>query len=326
MKQTVIIKPIHSKVITLLGEYRDAKLQKSLTLTMNGEVTDKPLEQHQKLLYRKFTPQSPDFRYNFDWKEDAPKGSIDKMRQAKEEAILEFWKNHPDIHVMGEPEKGTLTRFSLEIMEDAYARDYSILLKKGQVYNVVNGSDDQARRDICFMFGGNPIEKSEHELFVDLVDFNKGRLMIFDRPDEFLAKWSGKNVDMEYQVNVKKAITYGIITTKDDNYYIGNEIIGAKVDDVIFYMKANKDTYEKFIKMEIAKKEVGAIKKASDDKKDKFSDKFETPPPQNSFKDELQVHALKEQAKALGIKNYHTKSGYTLTKEIQEAKAKAEVA
>lgn len=318
MKQTIIIKPLNSTSITLFGDYRDADLGETLTIDINGDTYKGELPPTKKRFMHNFTTQNPELKLNWNWKDDKNKeGEVEKHRRVKEEKILMFWKNHPYIKVEGMPDKKYQALFSLEVVQDLQSRDYEILKTKGLVFNTVNGLDMASMRSISFMFAGNPTEMSEHELFIDLVDFKDGRLMIGDRPKEFLEKWDKeKNPDMEYIVNVKKAITYKIIETKNNAYFIGNQVIGADVDVVISYMKSNKDTYEKFVKQEVLKKESQMYQEEVKAMKKKTQETFMPEPTPDKWAQEKVVMEIRQKAKDMGIKGYHIKSVDTLNKDI----------
>jgi hypothetical protein len=320
MKQTIVIKPIDSTSITLFGEYRDPDLGEVLILDMNGEVHKGDLPLTKKRFMHNFNKQNDELKYNFSWKDD-PKseGKIEEIKRQKEEKILFYWKNHPYIKVEGNETKKYKPLFSLEVVQDMQARDFEILKTKGLVFNTLNGVDMATMRSICFMFGGDPSNMSEHELFIDLVDFKEGRLMIGERPKEFLNKWDKEsNPDMEYIVNVKKAITYKIIETKNNAYFIGNQVIGTDVDVVISYMKSNTETYEKFVKEQVLKKESQLYQEEVAAQKKKTQENFMPSPTPDNWAQQKVTKEIRDKAKEMGIKGYHIKSVDKLNKEISD--------
>lgn len=327
MKQTLIIKPIHSRNITLLGEYYDKANSRVLTLLTSGEVTDAPLRADQRKFYHKFMPNRPELRYEFIWLDDLKSETpLQSFKRKKEELMVEFYRNHPYINVDGlEPKPQAL--FTLHIVEDIVKQDYEKLKRKGLVYNTVNDADIESLRNISFMFGGNPVDKTQEEIFLELVDFNNGRLMIGNRPEEFLEKWDGnKNPDMPYLINIKKAIAYKIIETKNNNYCIANQIIGSSIEDVVAYMKGNPDTYESFVRREIQKRELSLIKQEKNEIKDKASKAFMPKAPSEKWAENIKEKEIRDKAKSLGIKSYHVKSLKTLQEEIANKEEKAAVA
>lgn len=306
MSQQIVIKPIDMPAgssIGLSGEYKRENGTMVRLTTYDKVIENKPLGPAEKLFRMYFSDSNPEYVLNYD--EEEP----------EDRKLILFWRQHPIIKCEGNP---NLRRaiFTLENRKDEEDSKVKILKSKGIVYNLVNNCSLEEMRDIAFLVGLNPIDKTSEEIFINLIDFETGNLM--QDPSKFLNTY--KLPDTHYQVIAKKAIALGIIETRKDFYYIKHEMIGAKFTDVLAYCKKNKKMYEEYIRKEVAKQDELPLDydKPVKEMVGKFSKKLKYE--EDQFDDEDKK--IRVRAKELKIGTWHMKSLSNLEKEIKEIEEK----
>ncbi len=122
--------------------------------------------------------------------------------------------------------------------------------------NIINNASFPDMRNIAFLMGLNPINKGLQELYVDLIDFEKGELFHnkeIGGAENFVNKH--KSPDSEVEIVARKAVILGVIERKGDHYYINSEIIASAMEDLIAYCKQNTEMYEKHIRREVIRQD-----------------------------------------------------------------------
>lgn len=327
MKRTITIAPISREkgtTVILHGKYRNTKANTIVNILTNGNVISKECGEGEKTKNIPITDQNPEFTFTWEDSKDS-------------RGILEAhaWSKSSEIECPG---NDNLVRAMFKMVDktEKVSTDVKLLKQKGRVYNIINNFSTKEMRDIAFFVGLNPINESPEEIFLKLIDFEKGKLM--EDPTQFLNTLT--TPDMDYIVVAKKAILYNIIETKEKQYYINTELIGGSFNDVLAYCKSNKQQFD-FIMEEVSKVDVlpvdidwdapvkdiiGMVKKieqpappieksieTAKEVSDAVADKE-----QDSNMDEL-----KAIGKKLGIPSYWTMKKETLAAKIDEVKAKA---
>lgn len=307
MKETIRIRPKHSTNITLQGVYAHKELKRNVYLTRGGDVIkDRELLVTEKVNSVSFTSANKEHVIEWDGDDSTPQG---KSNKGKFQAVKWFYENHPHMEIVGGNNKFIQQDlFTLENINDITAGWVNEIKEKIRIGNLIQSYDLKTQRDVCFAFGGNPEGMSQNEIFVDLLHPERGRVIV--NWSEFEKRWNpALNKDIEYIVIAKKAVAFGIIETRNNNYMIGQEIVGAgdNFDSVIGYLKNSAGRFD-YVRHEVQLRDMPKeIKKSAmpDDSDSKVSDK---------------LIELREEAKNLGIKKWQIKREAQLEAEIANAK------
>lgn len=331
MKRTITIAPVSrakGTTVILHGKYINTKLNKTVNILTNGNVIFEECGQGEKTKNIAITDQNPEF--TFTWNDSA---ESDDLANAKGILEAHAWSKSSEIECPG---NDNLVRpmFKMVDKTEKVSTDVKLLKQKGRVYNIITNFSTKKMRDIAFFVGLNPINDSPEEIFLKLIDFEKGKLM--EDPAQFINTLT--TPDMNYIVVAKKAILYNIIETKEKQYYINTELIGGSFNDVLAYCKSYKQQFD-FITKEVSKvdvlpvdidwdepvkdiigmtqkieqpieKSIEVVKEKSDAEADKEKD---------SNMDEL-----KAIGKKLGIKSWQVMGKERLVEEIEKVKERAE--
>ena len=243
--QTIVIKPTAEwkKDFTT---YLDGKFQHDklglFNILSNGKVVTR--ENIDKEITKKiwFDNQNRSFSITFD--------ETNNLKSAEVAA----WAKHPQIEYPGN-DNCKKPMFIMRNQGEEEKIEAIIIKKRGQVYNLVNNSTAEEMRDIAFVVGYNPVNKTIEDIFVNLLDFEDGLLM--KDPDKFLNTFS--TPDMQYIVMAKKALIYGVIIQEGNQFTLNNEIIGGSFEDVVAYLKMNERMYEDFVKPEVLKQDILSV-------------------------------------------------------------------
>jgi len=327
-------------VIISLKEFRDGfttcldgKFQHDtlglFNILKNGEVITRENNVKENEMTKKiwFDNQNRDYKITYD------ENDLD----AAETEEAKAWSKHPMVEYPGNT-NCKKPMFVMRNKGEEEKTDAILIKKRGQIYNLINNSSAEEMRNIAFVVGVNPVNKTVEEIFIKLLDFEQGVLM--EDPDKFLNTFH--TPDMQYIVIAKKAIIYGVITQEGNQFYLNNEIIGGSFEDVVAYLKMNEKMYENYVIPEVLKQDtlpantdytqsvndliglkktsspIAGVPKKEASELDKLKDKEKSgnPPSEN---DEL--NQLKEEAKKLGIKAYWLMSYKTLKDKVNAIEA-----
>jgi len=128
----------------------------------------------------------------------------------------------------------------------------SVIKKTVKLLNMIVNFSEREKVDVCFFMGEDPKDKTDGELLVHLVDFEKGILLKGIQPDGrknidyFLSTYNGET-EAQMETVIKKAIYFGVIEKKDIHYYIGNALVGSNIKDLIAYFNKNESIYNDFV-------------------------------------------------------------------------------
>lgn len=332
--RTITIEPISREkgtTVILHGKYTNTKLKSIVNILTNGDVVMRECEPGERTKNITISDQNPAF--TFTWDENAKGADATGILEAK------AWSKNAAVDCPG---NDNLARamFKMVDLTQKTTIDVKLLKRKGRVYNIINNMPVKEMRDIAFFVGLNPIHESPDEIFISLVDFDKGKLM--EKPDEFINTVT--TPDMNYIVIAKKAILYGVIQEKDNQYYINTELIGSSFVDVLAYCKSNKQQFEGYIKKEVEKVDVLPVDIDWDEPVSKIigmiheAKKAETPVPiEKEIKEvaaaseevvnnekEAEIEEIRVIAKELKIPNYWLKGKDKLLKDIKDVKKREE--
>ena len=308
MKQTIRIRPKHSKNIVLQGSYLHKTLKRMVYLTRGGDVVrDRDLLPTERVENIGFTQAKTEHVIEWDVDTNSAEG---RSRVGKDNAIKLFFEEHPHMEIVGGNNKFMQQDFfTFENINDITERNVTEIKEKLRIANIIQSYDYATQKDVSFAFGGNPTDMTQAEVFVDLLHGETGRALL--NWDTFEKKWNPElNKDISYVVIAKKAIAFGIIETRNNNYVLGQEIVGAgdNFDSVVGYLKVSPSRFE-FVKHEVQLKDMPKeVKKASladAEGKGKISER---------------LTELRKEAKDLGVKGWQIDSEKTLEAKIDNAK------
>ena len=330
--RTITIAPIKREkgtTVILHGKYFSRKLNSVVNILTNGNVVTRECNPGEKTKNITISDQNPEFI--FTWDENAKGADATGILEAK------AWSRNTTVDCPG---NSNLIRamFKMVDLTEKVTIDVKLLKLKGRVYNIINNFTVKEMRDIAFFVGENPIKESPDEIFIKLVDFENGKLM--KDPNKFINNIT--TPDMDYIVIAKKAILYGIIQEKDNQYYINTELIGSSFTDVLAYCKSNKQQFEIYIQTGVEKVDVlpvdidwdkpvkdiiGMLKKAEQPEtpiKEGIAEVKEASEKKADKEKKAELDQLKGIAKELKIPKYWVMGKDKLLKEIENAKTKEE--
>ncbi len=308
MKQTIRIRPKHSKNIVLQGSYLHKSLKRMVYLTRGGDVIkDRDLLPTERVDNVGFNAQKTEHVIEWENKMDTLEA---RSRKGKEDAIKLFYEEHPHMEIVGGRNLFMQQDFfTFENINDITERNVTEIKEKVRIANVIQSYDFATQNDVSFAFGGNPTGMTQSEVFVDLLHPLTGRAIM--QWERFEKIWNPNlNRDISYVVIAKKAIAFGIIETRNNNYMLGQEVVGAgdNFDSVVGYLKNSPGRFE-YIKNEVQVKDMPKeIKKAS------LAD------PEGNGKISKELTELRQEAKNLGVKGWQIKKEEQLKIEIANAK------
>ncbi len=309
MKQTIRIRPKHSKNIVLQGCYLHKTLKRMVYLTRGGDVVrDRDLLPTERVENIGFTQAKTEHVIEWDVDMNSPEG---RSRSGKDTAIKLFFEEHPHIEIVGGVNKFMQQDFfTFENINDITERSVTEIKEKIRIANIIQSYDYATQKDVSFAFGGNPTDMTQAEVFVDLLHGDTGRAIL--NWSTFEKKWNPElNKDIPYVVIAKKAIAFGVIETRNNNYVLGQEIVGAgdNFDSVVGYLKVSPARFE-YVKHEVQlrdmPKEVKKASLADAEGKGKISER---------------LTELRKEAKELGLKGWQIDQEKSLEIKIANAKA-----
>jgi len=330
MKRKITIAPISRNKGTtqiLPGKYTNTKLGSIINILTNGKVVMRDCEGSEKTKNIIIHDQNPEFTFTWDDKEDA-----EKIVEAK------AWSKNPMVDC---PDNYNLQRAMFKMIDktEKTSIDVKKLKYKGRIYNIINNMTVEEMRDIAFFMGLNPIHQSPEEIFISLVDFQDGKLML--DPEKIINNIT--TPDMNYIVIGKKAILYDVIQKKQDQYFVNNELIGSSFNDVLAYLKANKQQFENYITKEVEKLDVlpvdidyeepvkeiiGMVKKLKEEPKslqDGIKEVEEESIKIAEKEEGSSIEELRVIGKELKIKSWQIMGKEKLTEEIEKVKMKKDM-
>ncbi len=260
MKKTIRISvaPGFSAGTMLSAHYVDDK-GNIHTMNINGEVINGPLADDVKIFRFQFSENNRVFERTYDLP-DPESDKVPSMQQGNDLKKFNFWYNNTDIQQnSGEALKKTGQSFVMTVVEDLEKITYNTLNEKIVVANIVAGMDTNNRRNLCYLFGHNPVGISNNGVFNLLVNFEKGIVMMDANAKRLIEINEGRNnSDVDVTVTIRKAVALGIIEKrKEDGHYYSaatKQMLGMTELDVIDTYMKDKTLYG-FIAAEVHKQE-----------------------------------------------------------------------
>jgi hypothetical protein len=175
--------------------------------------------------------------------------------------IKTFYMEHPLTLINGKPHPNTITGSPVYYdIIDVNIKVVSELKEwdnKHRVASHLSQVSYDDLRDICYYYGVLPKGKTRGSLLLELADYNRGILFSKigsgdSKSENYIKVWmTDTDPDKMLIINCRKAIDLNIITTvvRDGHttYYLGQEMLGPKLDDVVLFAKQNKEAYEQYI-------------------------------------------------------------------------------
>lgn len=311
MKRKIIIRPIQATnaEIELKFDFRDTKLNKDYFIPIDYSMlhSDKKYTKDLKPLRYRFKEITDVFTYEWD-EENGLQNDIALAMQ-----------RHPLIRCNGNDNLKN-SFFELIDIGKKSANDALDIKKRGLIFNLVNNTSLGKMRDAAFAIGYNPVGKTYSDIFIDMVDFQRGKLM---QDLDASIKLLEQDQDQVFVV-MRKAITLGIIAKRDGLFYIKTDVVGDTEDKVYVYLKENNGLYEQYVRKEVALRD----KLPAEDYERLVMDEvaqFNTAKAyrRRTVDEELELKMLKDEAKDLKIKGAHLiQSADSLKAAIQKAKEK----
>lgn len=211
-------------------------------LTNNTVVLDRNLNDGEKVIMLSFQNRIMPF-YDIIYNDEIE----------GDDYVAKLWMRHPLMQCKGNTNLKDAI-FVIENLKELLSDERMAIKKKGVVFNLINNTSIEDMRNIGFLVGLNPINMSDEEIFIKLVHFETGKLMINPNPDEFLKNYNAP--DFQVQIIIKKALLLKVIEKRHSKYYIKDEIVGSTFEDLIVYCKKHEEMYKNYIRKEVAKRDL----------------------------------------------------------------------
>lgn len=243
MRVEVLIYPKKAKGnVTVVGSYRDSKIDRDVYLVSGGKKVATYLEEKDRVFNHTFEAGLP---FRFTYETDDP----------KEVAVLDFWKNHPLIQTEGH-DNYNLIREEFELVEksEQVRVEYEELIAKITVLSKINNMTLKKMYDLCFALGGDPRDMEPKEIYLYLVgsELNGLALENYEYTNDF---FSIRDHEKEAEVYANKAVAYEIVKMEGSVYKIGGRNAGTDIDGVVSMILSDKELFENYIKPEVDKKD-----------------------------------------------------------------------
>jgi len=254
MKQTIVIKPAQGISIStqLHCSYMHPEKKEQVTLTMDKRIVWGALKETDKPFRFKFS------KYMSQYVNET-NTETDKIALERADNEKLFWSKHPSVKIIGGENRHLRNElFVMEVLEDTEKNAYESSKKRLMVMNIVNNLDEKTRYDLCFFFGGNPTNKTDWQIWNDLIAMEGGKILEKENMDKFIEMMGDvKKEEMVARTIIKKAIHYGVIVTESNKYWTKQrDLLGMNEDDIFLYYKSNADAFN-YIKQEVSTLDVG---------------------------------------------------------------------
>lgn len=235
--------PLSTKgTVTIVGSYRDRDTDKEYFLNHSGKKVLTSIDETDRVFQHTFQDGYP-LTITLDSDDFAQK------------AVIDFWKKHPLVLTDGFSNRNFISeQFHFVIKEEKVAIDYESLISKLEIVSIVSSMNLLERFNLCFALGGDPRDKSEKELYLELIGMTLGGIAVAKREDvrNFI---SIKQNEKEATIYANKAVSYGVILKEGSVYKVGGRNLGASIDSVYAMLLSDNDLFENYIKPEVDKKE-----------------------------------------------------------------------
>lgn len=200
-----------------------------------------------------FNKTNRDYRISYVSKDPNEEGDsrnvIDKNREI---AIKKVLYSHPEIMVdMKARPDLAFGRYNLVNESLQAVNNFKLWELQIQVVNAISKMALDKLRSVGYYYNIPKVKDlSSQELKIKLADFKDGAIFLDESVvNDFLKVWVlGESInDRNYQVNMEKALSYGVISEVKDNgfirFYLGQEMMGHNNDDILHFLKNHEDRY-----------------------------------------------------------------------------------
>jgi len=226
--------------VSIVGSYRDKVTDKEVFLMMSGKKVVSTLNESDRV-----------FHYTFE--EGYPLTLTFDDERFEEQAVIEFWKNHPLVYSDGYNNPNLISQqFKFEIKEEKVQTEYNELIARLECVSQVSNMTHQEQINLCFALGSDPREMSSKEVYLHLIGLTMNGIAIArkDYVKSFLTVRSAERIATVY---ANKAIAYKLIAKEGSVYKVAGRNAGMTVDAVVAMILADTELFENYIKPEVDK-------------------------------------------------------------------------
>lgn len=226
--------------VSIVGSYRDKVTDKEMFLMMSGKKVVSMLNEKDRV-----------FQYTFE--DGYPLTLTFDDERFEEQAVIEFWKNHPLVFSDGYENPNLVSQqFKFEIKEEKIQTEYTELISRLECISQVSTMSLQEQINLTFALGSDPREMSPMEVYLHLIGLTLNGIAIArkDYVKNFLRVRGAERIATVY---ANKAIAYKIITKEGSVYKVANRNAGTTIDAVVAMILADTELFENYIKPEVDK-------------------------------------------------------------------------
>jgi hypothetical protein len=226
--------------VSIVGSYRDKFTDKEMYLMMSGKKVVTTLNENDRV-----------FQYTFE--EGFPLTLSFDNEKFEEQAVIEFWKNHPLVFSDGYNNPNLISQqFKFEIKEEKVQSEYNELLGRLECIGHVSNMTYQEHINLAFALGSDPREMSPMEVYLHLVGLTLNGIAIArkDYVKNFLSIRANERIATVY---ANKALAYKVIDKEGSVYKIAGRNAGTTIDAVVAMILSDVDLFENYIKPEVDK-------------------------------------------------------------------------
>lgn len=197
----------------------------------------------------------------FAWDDFDEQKDLDAFEKQKYLLIEEFLKAHPLTLINGKPHSRTMTGspvyYDIIDVNMKVVSELTEWLNKYKICAHLDSLSLEHLRDVCYYYAVQPKNKTKGRLLLELADFNKGVLFVKlngaeNKIADYMDVWMSNTApDKEMYIMCRKAVELGVVTEsrKEGNisYYLGSELLGHTINDIVVFAKQNAKSYESYI-------------------------------------------------------------------------------
>lgn len=220
-----------------------------------------------KEMHIQFTGRTQERILTYETNEDGD--PINEFNKGKLNTIRKFFMEHPSTLINGKPHANTIPGaaiyYDIVDVNVKVVSEFKDWENKHKVASHLALLDLDDLRNVAYYYGVLPKGKTRGTLILELADYHKG--VLFSKPangeskaENYIKVWmTNTDPDKEYIINCRKAIDLNVITTavRDGHttFYLGQEMLGPKLEDVVLFAKQNPDAYKSYILKGIKEKD-----------------------------------------------------------------------
>jgi len=226
--------------VSIVGSYRDKVTDKEMYLMMSGKKVVSVLNESDRV-----------FQYTFE--EGFPLTLTFDDERFEEQAVIDFWKNHPLVFSDGYTNPNLISQqFKFEIKEEKIQSEFNELLGRLECIGHVSNMTYQEQLNLAFALGSDPRDMSPKEVYLHLVGLTLNGIAIA-RKDYVKTFLSVRATERIATIYANKAIAYKLIEKDGSVYKVAGRNAGMTVDAVVAMILADTDLFENYIKPEVDK-------------------------------------------------------------------------